>query len=56
MFEPNEEETMNYGNYSGWQLQKAIDLSRQMGWEPFQIGEQPLPYPQNFISGAQERR
>jgi aryl-alcohol dehydrogenase-like predicted oxidoreductase len=22
-------------NYSGWQLQKAIDLSRQMGWEPF---------------------
>ena len=22
-------------NYSGWQLQRAIDLSRQMGWEPF---------------------
>lgn len=22
-------------NYSGWQLQKAIDISRQMGWEPF---------------------
>ena len=22
-------------NFSGWQLQKAIDLSRQMGWEPF---------------------
>jgi aryl-alcohol dehydrogenase-like predicted oxidoreductase len=22
-------------NYSGWQLQKAIDLSRQMGWEAF---------------------
>lgn len=22
-------------NYSGWQLQKAIDLSRQHGWEPF---------------------
>jgi aryl-alcohol dehydrogenase-like predicted oxidoreductase len=22
-------------NYAGWQLQKAIDLSRQMGWEPF---------------------
>jgi aryl-alcohol dehydrogenase-like predicted oxidoreductase len=22
-------------NYSGWQLQKAIDLSRQMGWEPY---------------------
>jgi aryl-alcohol dehydrogenase-like predicted oxidoreductase len=22
-------------NYSGWQLQKAIDVSRQMGWEPF---------------------
>jgi aryl-alcohol dehydrogenase-like predicted oxidoreductase len=22
-------------NYSGWQLQKAIEISRQMGWEPF---------------------
>jgi aryl-alcohol dehydrogenase-like predicted oxidoreductase len=22
-------------NYSGWQLQKAIDISRRMGWEPF---------------------
>ena len=22
-------------NFSGWQLQKAIDMSRQMGWEPF---------------------
>lgn len=22
-------------NFSGWQLQKAIGLSRQMGWEPF---------------------
>jgi aryl-alcohol dehydrogenase-like predicted oxidoreductase len=22
-------------NYSGWQLQRAIDLSRRMGWEPF---------------------
>jgi aryl-alcohol dehydrogenase-like predicted oxidoreductase len=22
-------------NFSGWQLQKAIDLSRRMGWEPF---------------------
>lgn len=22
-------------NFSGWQLQKALDLSRQMGWEPF---------------------
>lgn len=22
-------------NYSGWQLQKAIDLSRHNGWEPF---------------------
>jgi aryl-alcohol dehydrogenase-like predicted oxidoreductase len=22
-------------NYSGWQLQKAVDLSRHMGWEPF---------------------
>jgi aryl-alcohol dehydrogenase-like predicted oxidoreductase len=22
-------------NYTGWQLQKAIDLSKQMGWEPY---------------------
>jgi len=22
-------------NYSGWQLQKSVDMSRQMGWEPF---------------------
>jgi len=22
-------------NFSGWQLQKAVDLSRHMGWEPF---------------------
>ncbi len=22
-------------NFNGWQLQKAIDLSRHMGWEPF---------------------
>jgi aryl-alcohol dehydrogenase-like predicted oxidoreductase len=22
-------------NYSGWQLQKAVDVSRHMGWEPF---------------------
>ncbi len=22
-------------NYSGWQLQKAVDLSRAEGWEPF---------------------
>jgi len=22
-------------NYTGWQLQKAIDLSKRMGWEPF---------------------
>lgn len=22
-------------NYSGWQLQRALDLSREMGWEPF---------------------
>jgi len=22
-------------NFSGWQLQKAVDLARQMGWEPF---------------------
>ncbi|MBN1219321.1 MAG: aldo/keto reductase [Anaerolineae bacterium] len=28
-------------NYSGWQLQKAIDLSKQMGWEPF-ASLQPL--------------
>jgi aryl-alcohol dehydrogenase-like predicted oxidoreductase len=28
-------------NYSGWQLQKAVDLSRQMGWEPF-VCLQPL--------------
>jgi len=28
-------------NYSGWQLQKAIDLSHQMGWEPF-VCLQPL--------------
>ncbi len=28
-------------NYCGWQLQKAIDLSRQMGWEPF-VCLQPL--------------
>jgi aryl-alcohol dehydrogenase-like predicted oxidoreductase len=26
---------LGVSNYSGWQLQKAIDLSRQMGWEPF---------------------
>ena len=28
-------------NYSGWQLQKAVDLSRQMGWEPY-VCLQPL--------------
>jgi aryl-alcohol dehydrogenase-like predicted oxidoreductase len=28
-------------NYSGWQLQKAVDLSRQQGWEPF-ASLQPL--------------
>lgn len=22
-------------NYTGWQLQKAVDISNQMGWEPF---------------------
>lgn len=22
-------------NFTGWQLQKAVDISRQMGWEPF---------------------
>jgi aryl-alcohol dehydrogenase-like predicted oxidoreductase len=26
---------LGVSNYSGWQLQKAIDLSKQMGWEPF---------------------
>lgn len=28
-------------NFGGWQLQKAVDLSRQMGWEPF-VSLQPL--------------
>lgn len=28
-------------NYSGWQLQKALDLSKHMGWEPF-ASLQPL--------------
>lgn len=28
-------------NFSGWQLQKAIDLSRHIGWEPF-VCLQPL--------------
>jgi len=28
-------------NYTGWQLQKAIDLCREMGWEPF-VCLQPL--------------
>jgi aryl-alcohol dehydrogenase-like predicted oxidoreductase len=28
-------------NYSGWQLQKAVDISRQHGWEPF-VSLQPL--------------
>lgn len=28
-------------NFSGWQLQKAIDMSRSMGWEPF-VCLQPL--------------
>lgn len=28
-------------NYSGWQLQKAIDVSHHMGWEPF-LCLQPL--------------
>jgi aryl-alcohol dehydrogenase-like predicted oxidoreductase len=28
-------------NFTGWQLQKAIDLSRQMGWEAF-VSLQPL--------------
>jgi aryl-alcohol dehydrogenase-like predicted oxidoreductase len=22
-------------NYAGWQLQKAVDISQQMGWEPY---------------------
>jgi aryl-alcohol dehydrogenase-like predicted oxidoreductase len=28
-------------NYTGWQLQKSIDLSRHHGWEPF-VSLQPL--------------
>jgi aryl-alcohol dehydrogenase-like predicted oxidoreductase len=28
-------------NFKGWQLQKAIEISRQMGWEPF-VCLQPL--------------
>jgi aryl-alcohol dehydrogenase-like predicted oxidoreductase len=28
-------------NYAAWQLQKSIDISRQMGWEPF-VSLQPL--------------
>jgi aryl-alcohol dehydrogenase-like predicted oxidoreductase len=28
-------------NYTGWQLQRAIDLSREMGWEPY-VCLQPL--------------
>lgn len=28
-------------NYTGWQLQKAIEISRQMGWEPY-VCLQPL--------------
>ncbi|MCC8244348.1 aldo/keto reductase [Saccharothrix luteola] len=28
-------------NYTGWQLQKSIDLARQHGWEPF-VSLQPL--------------
>jgi aryl-alcohol dehydrogenase-like predicted oxidoreductase len=51
-------------NYSGWQLQKAIDLSRQMGWEPFtclqplynlldrQIERELLPVCQNEGAGV----
>jgi aryl-alcohol dehydrogenase-like predicted oxidoreductase len=26
---------LGVSNYTGWQIQKAIDLSRHMGWEPF---------------------
>jgi aryl-alcohol dehydrogenase-like predicted oxidoreductase len=26
---------LGVSNFSGWQLQKAVDLSRQMGWEAF---------------------
>jgi aryl-alcohol dehydrogenase-like predicted oxidoreductase len=32
---------LGVSNFLGWQLQKAIDLSRQMGWEPF-VCLQPL--------------
>jgi aryl-alcohol dehydrogenase-like predicted oxidoreductase len=28
-------------NFTGWQLQKAVDLSLHMGWEPFRC-LQPL--------------
>lgn len=28
-------------NYTGWQLQKSVDLARQHGWEPF-VSLQPL--------------
>lgn len=26
---------LGVSNYSGWQLQRAVDLSREQGWEPF---------------------
>jgi aryl-alcohol dehydrogenase-like predicted oxidoreductase len=32
---------LGVSNFAGWQLQKAIDLSRQMGWEKF-VSLQPL--------------
>jgi aryl-alcohol dehydrogenase-like predicted oxidoreductase len=32
---------LGVSNFTGWQLQKAIDLSRQHGWEPF-VCLQPL--------------
>jgi aryl-alcohol dehydrogenase-like predicted oxidoreductase len=32
---------LGVSNFAGWQLQKAIDLSRQMGWERF-VSLQPL--------------
>ena len=28
-------------NFSGWQLQKAVDMARANGWEPF-VSLQPL--------------
>ena len=32
---------LGVSNFAGWQLQKAVDISRHMGWEPF-VCLQPL--------------